>query len=172
MRIRPYIENRDYEYLEKWIDSERTHALWCANLVPYPLTKKALRLFLEESGAKWADNAYTATDEQGKAIGFFMYSINTVNNEGFLKFIIVDSQKRGQGYGIQMLQLALEYAFHITKAQAVQLNVFAENPAALSCYSRIGFTARSTAENSFPYKNELWSRSNLVITKSRFPDSL
>lgn len=26
MRIRPYIESRDYEYIEKWIDSEKIHA--------------------------------------------------------------------------------------------------------------------------------------------------
>ena len=28
MRIRPYIPNKDYEYLSKWIDDERIHAFW------------------------------------------------------------------------------------------------------------------------------------------------
>ena len=32
MRIRPYIESRDYEYIEKWVDNEKIHALWCAIL--------------------------------------------------------------------------------------------------------------------------------------------
>ena len=40
MRIRPYIESKDYKYLEKWIDSERIHALWCANQIPYPVSKE------------------------------------------------------------------------------------------------------------------------------------
>ena len=39
MNIRPYIENIDYEYWEKWIDNERIHSLWCANIIPYPITK-------------------------------------------------------------------------------------------------------------------------------------
>ncbi len=40
MRIRPYIPDKDYEYLSEWIDDERTHALWCANLLPYPMIKQ------------------------------------------------------------------------------------------------------------------------------------
>ena len=46
MRIRPYIESRDYEYIEKWVDNEKIHALWCANLIPYPVTKENLHAFL------------------------------------------------------------------------------------------------------------------------------
>ncbi len=39
MRIRPYIESKDYESIEKWIDDEKLHALWCANLIPYLVTR-------------------------------------------------------------------------------------------------------------------------------------
>nr|WP_300813212.1 hypothetical protein [uncultured Acetatifactor sp.] len=49
MRIRPYIESRDYEYIEKWVDNEKIHALWCANLIPYPVTKENLHAFLEKT---------------------------------------------------------------------------------------------------------------------------
>ena len=49
MRIRPYIESRDYEYLEKWSGDARTHALWCANLFPYPLTREGMHNVLERT---------------------------------------------------------------------------------------------------------------------------
>ena len=49
MRIRPYIEDKDFEYLAKWIDDEKIHALWCANLMPYPITKENLHSFLEKN---------------------------------------------------------------------------------------------------------------------------
>ena len=39
MRIRPYIESKDYKYLKRWIDNEKIHALWCGNLISYPITK-------------------------------------------------------------------------------------------------------------------------------------
>ena len=94
MRIRPFIENKDYAYLEKWIDDEKVHALWCANRLPYPLTRENLRAFLEKAEADWTGSAYVATEDDGTVIGFFCYSVNTETNTGFLTFVIVDGHKR------------------------------------------------------------------------------
>ena len=85
MRIRPYIESRDYEHIEKWVNDEKIHALWCANLIPYPVTKENLHAFLEKNAIEWTDSAYVATETDGKIIGFFCYSINVDDNTGFLK---------------------------------------------------------------------------------------
>lgn len=167
MRIRPYIESKDYEHLENWIDNEKTHALWCANLISYPVTKEKLHAFLEKNAIDWTDSAYVATDDDGAVIGFFCYSVNVKDNSGFLKFIIVDSRIRGKGYGRQMLQLALQYAFHITGADAVQLNVFEENIAAKQCYEKLGFIEKDISKDVFKYKNELWSRCHMIIQKRR-----
>ena len=134
MRIRPYIESKDFEDLRKWIDNERTHALWCANLIPYPITKENLRVFLE-------------------------------NNAGFLKFIIINNKVRGKRDGQEMLRLALRFAFDITGAEMVQLNVFEENIVAKRCYEQVGFVERSTMRDVFSYKDELWSRCNMAVLK-------
>lgn len=107
MRIRPYIEDKDFEYLAKWIDDEKIHALWCANLMPYPITKENLHSFLEKNAMEWTDSAYVATEDNGKVTGFFCYSVNVDDNSGFLKLIVVDREKRGVGYGKKMLLLAL-----------------------------------------------------------------
>lgn len=163
VRIRPYIESKDYPYLKSWINDDRTHALWCADLIPYPLTKEGLRVVLERDAEDWTGSAYVATDDRGSAIGFFSYSLNTENNMGFLKFVVVDAQKRGQGCGKNMLRLALQYAFHITGAETVQLNVFAENQIAKSCYKSLGFVEREITPDCFSYRDELWSRCNMVL---------
>ena len=55
MRIRPYIPDKDYEYVSKWIDDERTHALWCANLLPYPMTQKSFHDLLAKNAIDWTD---------------------------------------------------------------------------------------------------------------------
>ena len=31
MRLRPYIQSKDFKHIAGWIDNERSHALWCAN---------------------------------------------------------------------------------------------------------------------------------------------
>ena len=165
MRIRPYIENKDFEYLAKWIDDEKIHALWCANLIPYPVTKENLRSFLEKSAMEWTDSAYVATEDNGKVIGFFCYSVNVDDNTGFLRLVVVDREKRGAGYGRKMLQLALKYAFDITGVELVQLNVFDGNEAAKHCYEKVGFVEESISRDVFPYKNEMWSRCHMIIKK-------
>lgn len=168
MRIRPYIPDRDYKYLSKWIGDERTHALWCANLLPYPMTRKSFHDLLKKDSTDWTGSAYTATEDDGQPTGFFCYSVNTEDNVGFLKFIIVDGTKRGQGYGKEMLRLALRYAFEITGAKAVQLNVFHENALAKHCYEKAGFVQRKMDKNVFSYKDELWSRCNMIAFKESF----
>ena len=165
MRIRPYIPNKDFEYIAKWIDNERTHAFWSANRFPYPITPESFHDFLEKISTEWTDSAYVATENNGQVVGFFCYSVNTENNIGFLKFVIVDKEKRGNGYGKEMLNLAVQYAFQITGAAAVQLNVFNENIAAKQCYEKVGFVERNIDKDVFSYKDELWSRCNMIITK-------
>lgn len=168
MRIRPYIPDKDYETLSNWIGDERTHALWCANLLPYPVTRKSFDDLLKRASMDWTDSAYTATENNGQPIGFFCYSVNVEDNTGFLKFIIVDSTKRGRGYGKEMLHLALRYAFEITGATVVQLNVFNENIAARQCYERVGFVQRNLDKNAFAHKDERWSRCNMIAFKEPF----
>lgn len=172
MRIRPYIPDRDYEYLSKWIDTEKTHAFWCANLLPYPLTPESFHDLLEKNSMDRADSAYVATENNGRPVGFFCYSVNPEDNLGFLKFIVVDGAKRGKGYGKEMLNLALRYAFEITGADAVQLNVFDENPSAKQCYEKVGFVQKKTEQNALVYKGESWSRCRMMVSKQFFsPDS-
>lgn len=119
-----------------------------------------------------ADSAYVATENNGRPVGFFCYSVNPEDNLGFLKFIVVDGAKRGKGYGKEMLNLALRYAFEITGADAVQLNVFDENPSAKQCYEKVGFVQKKTEQNALVYKGESWSRCRMMVSKQSFsPDS-
>lgn len=168
MRIRPYIPKKDYEYVARWVEDERTHAFWCANRLPYPITQKSFHAFLENNAAVWTESAYIATENNGQAVGFFCYSVNTEDNIGFLKFVIVDQTKRGKGCGKEMLKLALQYAFQITGAEAVQLNVFSENTQAKHCYEKVGFVERNVDKDVFPFKDELWSRCNMIVSKQSF----
>lgn len=165
MRIRPYIEEKDYQFIGKWIDNERIHALWCAGMTPYPLTRQNLHDLLERNAREWTDSAYVATEDDGTPVGFFCYSVNTENNEGFLKMVVVDPAIRGKGCGKEMLELALQYAFLITGAELVQINVFTENHAARRCYEKIGFTERAFTEHALSFQGESWGRYNLVIRR-------
>ncbi|MDE6849625.1 MAG: GNAT family N-acetyltransferase, partial [Ruminococcus sp.] len=127
MRLRPFILCCDFDEIKNWISDEKTHAMWCANRIKYPIEKENFEEVMLEAAIKSGDIPYVATTDDGKVVGFFCYSVNLSSNEGMLKFVMVTPEQRGKGLGKAMLQLAIEYAFNITKAESVQLNVFSEN---------------------------------------------
>ncbi len=165
MRIRPYIECKDYDEIKNWISDERMHAMWCANLIQYPIAKENFDKIMREAAERFGDSPYVATTEDGMLIGFFCYSANLETNEGMFKFVMINPAYRGKGFGKNMLQLAIKYAFEITNVDAVHLNVFPENVQAKKCYEAVGFTERKTDKDAFTYKNESWGRCNMIIKR-------
>lgn len=166
MRLRPFIPCCDFDEIKNWISDERAHAMWCANLIKYPIERENFDYVMLDAAARFGDSPYVATTDDGKVVGFFCYSVNLCTNEGMLKFIMVDPVQRGKGLGKAMLQLAIEYAFNITKVDTVHLNVFPENIRAQKCYESVGFVARKTNVGTFCFKDESWDRCNLVIKKA------
>lgn len=165
MRLRPYRE-ADFEYVAKWIGDERTHAMWCANLMEYPLTKDGLRELIAGNDTQWGDCGYIFTDDEGCPKGFFIFSVNVADNSGFAKCIVVDNSIRGMGYGAQMLQMLFQYAFTIANVSAVRLNVFDSNPRAMYCYKKVGMEEEVFIPNVLQFGEESWGRTRMVIKRS------
>lgn len=167
MRVRPYLD-KDFDKISEWITDERSNALWCANLISYPLEKENFNQVLSDMSNRFNDNAFVATTDDCNVVGFFCFSLNLNTNEGMLKFVVVDNTVRSKGYGSEMISLAVKYAFEIEKAKAVQLNVFPENIGAKRCYEKVGFQEKSLIENAFAFGEELWGRCNMVIAKEEY----
>lgn len=166
MRLRPFISDCDFDEIKNWVSDERTHAMWCADLIQYPIEKENFDKVMLEAAIKFGDSPYVATTDDGQVVGFFCYSVNLRTNAGMLKFVMVHPSQRGKGLGKEMLQLAIEYAFHITKVDTVSLNVFPENTSAQKCYESVGFAVRKTDCDAFRFKEESWGRCNMVIKKA------
>lgn len=86
----------------------------------------------------------TAFDDSGVVGHFIMRYIN--GNNKILRFgwVIVDDTQRGKGYGKQMLELGLKYAFEISDVEKVTIGVFENNIPAYKCYKSIGFNEIAT----------------------------
>jgi RimJ/RimL family protein N-acetyltransferase len=166
MRLRPFILEKDFDQMKDWIEDERTNAMWCAGHLSYPVDKESMKLFLRVFSLKTGDMPFVATTDEGRPVGFFCYSLNLETNEGMLKFVVVDPNERGKGTAVQMLNLAAKYAFEITKADVLHLNVFAENLRARKCYEKAGFVERNTTPGAFKYKDESWGRCNMALYKN------
>lgn len=165
MKLRPYFGKYDYQYLVSWVNDRRVHALWCADLIPYPVTAEAIADILERDAREWGGHGYMVTGEKHVPIGFFSYSVNPEDNSGFLKFVILNPDLRGKGYGTRMIHCALAYAFDITGVDSVRINVFDVNMAARRCYEKAGFSLERTTEAAFCYEEESWDRYGLIIRR-------
>ena len=166
MKLRAFDIDKDFEELRSWITDKRTHAMWSANRIGFPMERKDFEDFLKRQKEE-GDGAFAAVNEDGKIVGVFLYGKNEETKEGMLKFIVVDPEQRGKGTAQEMLHLAAEYAFEKTGAVAVHLNVFSSNPRAKRCYEKAGFTERNTTEGAFPYEEEKWDRINMVLKNGK-----
>lgn len=165
MRLRPFIPEIDFDVIRNWINDPRTHALWCADRFEYPLSQKNFDEALRDIRIRNGDSPFVAVGDDETVIGFFCYALHPETNEGLLKFVIVDPAVRGHGRGKAMLRLAVDYAFRISKADAVYLRVFTENTRAVRCYESVGFTEEKTDGNAFTYQAESWRRTSMVIRR-------
>lgn len=132
LRLRPYNEN-DAETILSWSKSESAFYKWSAGVLgEYPISKKQFG---------YVNNfmAFTAIDDD-EVIGFFTLRRPSENfDELRFGFVVVDPQKRGQGYGKRMLQLGIKFAKEIFGAKKISLGVFENNESAYCCYKAVGF---------------------------------
>ena len=163
MRLRAFNIETDLEDMKNWISDERSHAMWCANIIRYPLNREHLLEGLKEAERRFGDRPFVAVNDEDKAEGFFSYSFNKETKEAMLKFVVVDPKVRGKGVAKDMLKLVAEYAFNETGADALQLNVFPENLRAKKCYEKAGFLERNTTNDAFKFGDETWGRCNMIM---------
>ena len=172
MHLRPYNEQTDFTYIAQWIRDERTHILWCANLLSYPLAKDEFHNYLIKQNlffcwqsecqvsqnVKDHDGAYVYADENDHPVGVFIYTVNKQDKSGFMRFIMVDNTVRGKGYGTAMLRELQRFAYEKTDVNSLRLIVLDVNIAARKCYEKAGFSAIENLSDTFSYRDETWRR--------------
>ena len=166
LRLRPYRPG-DAAAIVTWIRDEYAFRQWCADRFEhYPLTPDALNAHYRAlSDADWF-YPMTAFDENGVAGHLIMRFTDDRKTVLRFGFVIVDAARRGQGYGKEMLGLALKMAFEILKAETVTLGVFENNPAAYHCYKAAGFRDVPMDQPVyFPIRGENWKCVELEIRK-------
>ena len=151
LRLRPYNKN-DAEIIMSWIKDKSAFYKWTAGVLgEYPISEEQFNTVSNLM-------AFTAIDDNDVVRFFTMRRPNEFFNELRFGFVIIDSRKRGQGYGKNMLKLGLKYAKEIFGANKVSLGVFENNESAYYCYKAIGFEDRSQDEiEKYTVMGEEWN---------------
>lgn len=153
IRLRPYKEC-DAETILSWCEDEISFYKWTADKYnKYPITVSDMnkKYFCDNCDCAESDNFYpfTAFDETGIVGHMIMRFLDKEKRTLRFGFVIVDSSKRGKGYGKEIMSLALKYAFEIFKAEKVTICVFDNNPGAYNCYKKLGFIESKNSEPEY-----------------------
>ncbi|MBR5975713.1 MAG: GNAT family N-acetyltransferase [Clostridiales bacterium] len=143
LRLRPF-KPSDAEKIVTWCQDEKTFLLWGGALFgQYPIPAETMinKYLAENGGCEEPDNFYPvcAADEEGIAGHLILRYLHGNHDIIRLGWVILDPSRRGQGYGKEMIYLAMKYAFLILNARKVSIGVFDNNPAAYHCYLSCGF---------------------------------
>lgn len=169
LRLRAY-KSCDAKQIVNWCKDEDTYLKWSGwRFGSYPIKSDDIDYKYKNNNGDCIeeDNFYpmTAFDDAGAVGHFIMRYIN--GNNKILRFgwVVVDPNKRGQGYGKEMLKLALKYAFEILKVTKVTIGVFENNMSAYYCYKAVGFIDVITDKYEYDEINgKKWKIIELEIT--------
>lgn len=156
MRLRPY-KPCDGDVIAGWLTDEKTFAMWSAYRYEFPLTGDQINARYDSARDNPTEFMMTAIDEKGAPVGYFLLRNADWESESIhIGFIVVDTSKRGQGHGKQMLTLAKRYCFEILGMKRITLGVFHINRRAMECYEKMGFRAYATDEEEFDFHGRKW----------------
>ena len=170
LRLRPY-KKCDARSIISWLNTKETFERWGGDhFGSYPIDENTIndKYFNNNGDCVEEDNFYpmTAFDETGVVGHFIMRYTNGDNKNLRFGWVIVDSSKRGKGYGKEMLKLAIEYAFNILKVDRITIGVFENNQPAYHCYKSIGFNEIDSDEEFFAMVDgEKWKIVELEILR-------
>lgn len=109
------------------------------------------------------------TIEDDRLIGFVsLHSIEWNNRAGRLAVGIGERDYRGKGYGTEVLQLILRYAFDELNLNRVGLDVIGNNKAAIRCYEKSGFVVEGVVREGVIRDGQKQDRIYMGILKSEW----
>lgn len=166
LHMRPY-QMEDAKYILSWVKDEYAFRQWSADRYEhYPAAPEDMNSMY--AGAK-DFFPMTAYDESG-VVGHLTMRFPTPEKDTLrFGFVIVDDAKRGCGYGKDMLNMALFYAFCVARVARVSLAVFENNAAAYGCYRAVGFREVEVDEiEAYHVMGETWPCREMVLEQDEW----
>ena len=164
LRLRPY-KKCDAKYIVSWIKDEISFRKWCADRYEsYPINADDMNKHYSDFDEWDTFFPMTAIDDSGVVGHLIMRFIDEEKKILRFGFVIVDDTKRGKGYGKELLQLSVKYAFEILRVEKITLGVFENNTSAYWCYKAAGFKDLET-EEYYPIMGEQWKCLELEMNR-------
>ncbi len=164
LKLRPF-EPEDAKAVSRWLLDEKSFYQWSAGLFGgFPMVPETLNKFYDKNRR---DGFYPTVviDGDGVVGQLLIRFTDNLNKTVRFGFIVLSPERRGKGYGREMLLLAKGYAFEVLGANKITLGVFENNPAAIKCYESVGFVSDDGRYEYYDILGERWKCNEMICLK-------
>ena len=162
VRLTPHDPEKDAEIESKWTHDPEYMRLLSADPVR-PLSPGQIKKKYEEAGkdaSRQSTNRFSfavRTRADDRLIGFVrLERIEWNNGAGWLELGIGAAEDRGHGYGTEVLQLILRYAFDELNLHRLSASTFEYNTGALRFLERAGFAVEVRRRQALQREGRRW----------------
>lgn len=172
-----YFEEKDFEQLIDWINTEELLTNWAGSLFSFPLTKASMEWYLSDTNDINESDALVyrvVEDETGEIVGHIsLGGISRKNRSARISRVLIGSgDHKGKGYCKQMIRAVLKIGFEEMNLHRISLGVYDYNIAALKCYQSSGFKIEGTMRDVLLYKDKWWSLVEMGILEEEWRASV
>lgn len=152
---------KDFPQLIEWIPDARFLLQWAGPMYVWPLDTQQLNATLERTyGHRPPHYMFKAVDsDTGETMGHIeLVHVDYAKRTGHIGRVLVGpSERRGLGYGKQILSELIGFSFCELELQTLTISVFDFNKAGIGCYTSIGFRQVEFRKNARQFRDEYWN---------------
>jgi RimJ/RimL family protein N-acetyltransferase len=164
VKLRP-LRASDYLTTVKWRHENELRML--AQFHLFPITEELEKEWIESIlKSKNDKDVYFAIEEitSGDLLGYFqLRKINWTSRTAYLGIIIGKEDSRGKGYGKEVMELGLDYAFNFLNLRKISLEVLTENKVAVALYKKSGFVEEGLLKRHYFFDGKYYDVKIMAI---------
>lgn len=171
-----YFSKEDFQQLIDWVPDASFVLQWSGPTFSYPLTSGQLETYLEGANEPDASKYIfkVVGNTTNKAVGHVSLGKVDRNNSSARigKVLVGAADSRGKGYGSQIIDAVLIFAFEELKLHKVTLGVFDFNAAAIKCYEAAGFRRERVLPEAAQFDGEYWTLIEMEILSDEWRNQI
>lgn len=157
-------DKQDYQNLIRWISSEKMLVQIAGRQMNFPVTEEQLDISQSDPRRHAFSIIHTETHQSiGHCELYLLESSAKID-----RVIIGEASLKGKGICGELMNLLLDYGFHVLNQPAIELNVFDWNSVAIRCYEKAGLQKNPHKTMAFETDGESWTAFNMSIDRAAY----
>lgn len=166
-----FFEEKDFDQLIQWINTEELLMNWSGRMFSFPLTPESLAWYLNDTNKIGSSDAFIfkAIDDDGTVVGHIsLGGISTTNKSARISRVFVGNEGRNKGICKFMVQAVVQFGFEQLHLHRIALGVYSINPSAIACYTNAGLQIEGVHKDVLLYQNSYWSMVEMAILEEEW----